>query len=518
MQIVWFKRDLRAARHAALAAAAAHGPVLGLYVREPSLWSAPDASARQWGFVRESLQSLRAELAALGVPLLVTTAELLPVLTRLHAGIGIAGLWAHEETGNAQSYARDIAVAGWCREQGIAFRECRQFGVIRGLRGRRHHDWAGAWERFMAAPLPATMPAQDAPVLPALGLPAAPLAWREPDIAGRQPGGRAAGLAALDDFLSRRVPAYRRGMSSPLTAGSACSRLSPYLAWGCLSMAEVDQATGAAIAGEEALPPPLRTPGRLASLRAFRERLAWHCHFIQKLETAPELEMHNMHRGFDGLREDAFRADWCAAWARGETGWPLVDACMKSLIATGWLNFRMRAMLMSVAAYPLWLHWREPAQVLARLFTDYEPGIHYAQAQMQSGVTGINAMRVYHPTKQARDQDPDGHFIRHWLPALAAVPASFLAEPWRMPRPLQEKCGMVLGRDYPEPLTDLDSALRTAKARMAERRAALAGSAETRRVLDRLGSRRRSRADRAAASPGPRRQSPALPPQLSLEW
>ncbi|MDP2226936.1 MAG: deoxyribodipyrimidine photo-lyase/cryptochrome family protein [Moraxellaceae bacterium] len=513
VQIVWFKRDLRAARHAALAVAATHGPVLGLYVREPSVWCAPDASARQWGFVRESLQELRAALAALGVPLLVTTAELLPVLRQLHDNIGIGGLWAHEETGNALTFARDVAVAGWCREQGIAFRECRQYGVIRGLTGRRHRRWAGEWERFMATPLPATMAAQVAQERPSLDLPAQSLHWREPDIAGRQPGGRRAGLTALTDFLGARVPTYRRGMSSPLSAAQACSRLSPYIAWGCLSLAEVDQATCAAIDTEAALPTPLRTTGRLASLRAFRERLAWHCHFIQKLETEPSLEFRNMHSGYDGLREGEFRADVCGAWARGETGWPLVDACMKSLTATGWLNFRMRAMLMSVAAYPLWLHWREPALVLARLFTDYEPGIHFAQAQMQSGVTGINAMRVYHPTKQARDQDPDGVFIRRWLPALANVPASFLAEPWRMPRPLQQKCGVVLGRDYPEPLTDLDTALRCSKTRMAERRASLAGSAETRRVVERLASRRR--ADHTASRARPRDGNPA--PQLNLE-
>ncbi|HEX4869794.1 MAG TPA: deoxyribodipyrimidine photo-lyase/cryptochrome family protein, partial [Moraxellaceae bacterium] len=491
VQIVWFKRDLRAARHAPLAAAAARGPVLGLYVREPSVWTAPDASARQWGFVRESLRELKAELAARGVPLLVCTAELPAVLAALQASPGIAALWAHQETGTALTYRRDLAVAAWCREQGIPFHELRQHGVIRGLRSRRGLDWAGAWERAMAAPLPPDLPPRPLPVLPLPDLPEAALAWRDADIDARQPGGRREGVALLRSFLDARVAGYRRGMSSPLTATGACSRLSPHLAWGTLAHAEVVQAVQAAIAAEEALPPPLRTPLRLASLRAFLERLAWHCHFIQKLETEPALEFHNMHRGFDGLREAGFNAAHFAAWCRGETGWPMVDACMRQLTATGWLNFRMRSMLMSAAAYPLWLHWREPALHLARLFVDYEPGIHYPQAQMQSGVTGINTMRVYHPSRQQRDQDPAGHYLRTWLPVFAGVPDSFLAEPWRMPRPLQQRCGLVLDRDYPAPVTDLDTALRAAKARMATRRSALAGSPETARVLDRLASRRR---------------------------
>lgn len=511
VQIVWFKRDLRAARHAPLAAAAARGPVLGLYVREPSVWSAPDASARQWGFVRESLRELKSALAEKGVPLLVCSAEMPVVLAALQASPGIAALWAHQETGNALTFRRDLAVADWCRDRGIPFHECRQHGVIRGLRGRRGVDWAGAWERAMAAPLPTDLRHRPLPEWPLPELPSAPLTWSDPDIAARQRGGRREGLALLRSFLDERVAGYRRGMSSPLSAASACSRLSPHLAWGTLAHAEVVQAVQGAITAEEELPPPARAPLRLASLRAFLERLAWHCHFIQKLETEPSLEFTNMHRGFDGLREEEFNRARFEAWCRGETGWPLVDACMRQLAATGWLNFRMRSMLMSAAAYPLWLHWREPALHLARLFVDYEPGIHFPQVQMQSGVTGINTMRVYHPSRQQRDQDPAGHYIRTWLPAFAGVPDSFLAEPWRMPRPLQERCGLVLDRDYPAPVVPLDHALRQSKDRMATRRAALAGSSETTRVLDRRASRRRRHGGQMSARPAP------AAPQLALE-
>jgi deoxyribodipyrimidine photo-lyase len=132
----------------------------------------------------------------------------------------------------------------------------------------------------------------------------------------------------------------------------------------------------------------------------------------------------------------------------------MIDACMRMLGTVGWINFRMRAMLMSFASYQLWLHWREPALHLAREFLDYEPGIHYPQAQMQSGVTGINTIRIYNPIKQARDQDPDGIFVKQWLPELARVPVEYIFEPWTMPVTLQAHLGITIGLDYPKPIVD----------------------------------------------------------------
>ena len=103
---------------------------------------------------------------------------------------------------------------------------------------------------------------------------------------------------------------------------------------------------------------------------------------------------------------------------------------MRSLIHTGWLNFRMRAMLVSFSSYHLWLHWRLPATYLASLFVDFEPGIHFSQMQMQSGTTGINSIRIYNPVKQSRDHDPDGIFINKWVPELSHLAPSEIHEPW----------------------------------------------------------------------------------------
>jgi deoxyribodipyrimidine photo-lyase len=220
----------------------------------------------------------------------------------------------------------------------------------------------------------------------------------------------------LKSFLGGRGRGYRRGLSSPNTAPDTCSRLSAHLAFGSLSMRTVHQASERAIT--------LTDDRTLASnLRAFTGRLRWHCHFMQKLEDEPSIEWRNFARSYDGLRpgdegvpmrpDDEARLE---AWKAGRTGFPMVDACMRALNATGWINFRMRAMLVSFAAYQLWLHWRLPGLHLAQQFLDYEPGIHWSQMQMQSGTTGINTLRMYSPAKQMADHDPDGVFVRRWVP------------------------------------------------------------------------------------------------------
>jgi deoxyribodipyrimidine photo-lyase len=487
LSLVWFKRDLRIHDHPALALAAEQGAVLPVYIVEPDLWAQPDASARQWDFVAQSVEGLRADLAALGQPLIIRTGDAVEVLARLHGRFGFDQIVAHEETGNAWTYARDRRVAAWARGRDLPLIEVPQCGVVRRL---GHRDgWAARRDAFMAEPMSAP-PALKPVVEGTGGMPAArQLGLADDRCAFRQHGGRALAEQALQGFLEARGHKYRFAMSSPLSAERACSRLSPYLAWGVLSVREVAGATVAAKA---------RWRGHSdwsASLRSFEGRLAWRDHFIQKLEDEPMLETRAMHSAMEGLHPPEPDAQRLAAWAQGETGLPFVDACMRYLHATGWLNFRMRAMLMSVASYHLWLDWRATGAVLARLFTDYEPGIHWPQVQMQSGTTGINTLRIYNPVKQGLDQDPTGAFIRRWLPELAAVPDAFVHEPWRWPEARQ-----VLGSRYPEPIVDPASAARAAREAVWARRRAAGFRERAAQVFDRHGSRKTP----APRSPRPR--------------
>ncbi|WP_051212247.1 FAD-binding domain-containing protein [Rubritepida flocculans] len=478
IEVVWFKRDLRVEDHAALCAA--RGRVLCLHVIEPAFWRGEDASPRQWRFARAALADLRARLAALGLPLVVRVGEAVEVLADLHARHGIAALHSHEETGNLWTYARDRAVGRFCRAHGIPWREQPQPGVIRRLADRDH--WAARVAAQMDAP-PLAPPRGLIPCTeePEGEIPEEPCAWNPADgLARPQPAGRAAALGLLESFLAGRGSEYRRGMSSPLTAGRVCSRLSPHLAFGSLSLREAVRRVREGLAALEAMEARARPipPGAAQSLLS---RLHWRAHFMQKLESEPALEIRAAHPAAEAARRPTAPDDArLRAWAEGRTGWPFLDACMRALIAEGWITFRMRAMLQAVASHHLALDWRASGLVLARRFTDYEPGIHWPQVQMQSAATGINAPRLYNPIKQGLDHDPEGRFIARWIPELAPLPPVLRHMPWKGEPGL-----------YPPPLLDAAEAARAARARLAAQRAAPGFEAAARAVFARHGSRQR---------------------------
>ena len=513
-RVVWFKRDLRLHDHAALCHAARQGPVMCLYIVETEQWTQPDAALQHFEFVRESLKTLHHDLQALGGSLQVRSGPAVQVLAALHAQAPFAELVSHQETGNAWSYERDLQVGARCRSIGLPWTELPQFGVVRRLKSR--NTWQARWEAHMAAPqaiLPEVRffhpPEHRGPdrMTPPAGLQHNP--------SQRQRGGRRLALETLHSFLDVRAQGYRGGISSPLSSPTACSRLSAYLSWGCISMREVVQATRATL---DALPP--QAGRHRAGLAGFISRLYWHCHFIQKLESEPEIEWRNMHPGYDGLREDGWNGTHFAALTSARTGWPMVDACVVMLHETGWLNFRMRAMLVSVAAYPLWLDWRPVGQWLATQFLDYEPGIHWSQLQMQSGTTGINTTRVYNPIKQAQDHDPKGIFVRRWLPHMRRVPDTWLFEPWRMPPEVQRHCGLTVGTrpdaDIPMPVVDLAEATRQAKAALHARRAEPEVQAGKKAIVDKHASRRLSDSLQRKRQGTRRKSTAAAPPNSQL--
>jgi deoxyribodipyrimidine photo-lyase len=492
MNVVWLKRDLRTGDHRPLFDACARGEVLVLYVVEPEWLAQPETDPSHVAFLSQGLAELREELRRLGGELVIRMGSLPGVFDTLHRERPITALFSHEETGNDVSYARDKRVAHFCREKGIPWHEFPQTGVVRRLSAR--DGWAQRWEARMRAPVlpaPRAIPALRWAGMDPGAIPdEATLGLERSNKPEAQSGGVHAAEATLASFLELRGHDYARAMSSPVTAWEGCSRLSVALAHGHLSMKQVAHAVEArrrALAAD-------RSPeaGRWrTSLRAFDARLRWHCHFMQKLESEPAIEFRNFNRALDGLREGDFREDRFTAWARGETGYPMVDACMRALLATGWINFRMRAMLVSFASYDLWLHWRRTGLHLARHFLDFEPGIHWSQVQMQSGTTGINTLRIYSPTKQVMDHDPTGVFIRRWVPALERVPAGFLAEPWTMPPLIQQAVGCVIGRDYPAPVVDHRRAVAEARQKLAALRRTPEAREQAAAVLQRHGSRKR---------------------------
>jgi deoxyribodipyrimidine photo-lyase len=433
LDVVWFKRDLRVHDHAPLLRACARGnPVLPLYIYEPDLWAQPELSGRQFDFLQDCLDDLDLALRKRGAYLFRRVGDAIETLAKLHREQGIAAIHAHEETGLMWTYVRDKAVRAWARKQGIPVYEHRQHGVWRGPSTR--NGWASRWDKMMGLP---PLPAPDAIKMAELLSEDVPtsidLGMAQDQCAQRQIGGRRAGIEALGSFLQTRGRFYRKAMSSPAEGAQACSRISAHLAFGALSMREALQtAQRAQIRHSQE-----GDADYCASIQSFIARLHWHCHFMQKLEDQPEIEFENFHPSYQNLRPIGPDHDARAlAWIEGRTGFPFVDACMRSLAATGWLNFRMRAMVMSFSSYHLWQDWRRPAQLLARQFTDFEPSIHFSQVQMQSGTTGINTARIYNPIKQSTDQDPDGAFIRTWVPELAHLPTPLVHQPWLAPTDL----------------------------------------------------------------------------------
>lgn len=483
IQVVWFKRDLRILDHEPLSEAARAGPVIPLYVFETDVWDSPDMSPRHRWWVSESVKELRYNLEERGQPLIVRSGEITEVLDELVSTFGAFKLWSHEETGNGQTFERDKRVAAWCARNSVEWRECLQFGVVRRLKDRDR--WAARWEAFMARPL-ASPPAR----LEEVELPLGEIPECPPDGDARlfQLPGEWAAIDCLRTFLDERGEMYSRAISSPERAALHGSRLSPYLAWGNISLRTVVQRTRLRRERLKAAPLSERR-GWLRALSAFESRLHWHCHFIQKLESEPSIEHSCFVSTFDQMREPFFNQEFLEAWSEGKTGYPFVDACMRSLKATGWINFRMRAMLTSFAAYDLFLDWRKFSHYLARLFVDYEPGIHYSQLQMQSGTTGINTLRIYDPVKQGYDHDASGTFIRRWVPELSALPQELIHEPWKITPLDQQQYGIELGVTYPHRVVDHLQAIKKAKEVMATYRKKPETRDEASAVLKKHGSR-----------------------------
>jgi deoxyribodipyrimidine photo-lyase len=436
INVFWFKRDLRLLDNEGLQDAINSGlPLLLLYVMEPSLEKNPHYHKRHHNFITQSLLALNKELKQFDTQVYVYKEEVITVLERIAAGMNINTLFSMQETGIDATYMRDKVVKKWCVSQRIIWKEHINNGVTRGISNR--NNWRKTWTSYMMRPI-RSFEATPACFTPAENIELTQEVLEPKKLDGIQAGGTKTGLAYLDSFLKQRHKKYQQSISKPEAARTHCGRVSPYIAWGNLSIRYVWQrAKQAKAQGASGF-----------QLNAFTSRLRWQAHFIQKFEMETRMEFESVNTGFRQLKKEV-NTEYINAWKTGTTGYPLVDASMRCVVKTGYLNFRMRALVVSFFTHHLWQPWQMGVVFLGKQFLDFEPGIHYPQFQMQAGETGINMLRIYNPTKNALEHDKEGAFIRKWVPELAKLPTPFVLEPWSMTALEQEAYGCVLGKDYP---------------------------------------------------------------------
>eukprot|EP00466_Bigelowiella_natans_P003693 jgi/Bigna1/45378/e_gw1.120.12.1 len=478
--MVWLRRDVRLCDHEPLHSAlegikqGKFKYVMLIYVYEPDITRSHDFSSSQLKFINDGLMEFNDKVRALGGCLVTQHGELPQIFetlnpTPFHGKYNLKCIMAHWETGNRVALERTKRVESWAAKHRVTIKWFNHTGVFRELKTR--DGWAAKWKRLMERPClpPPSRRASSA------GAPA--FLWEE-DLGidrDRKPEAMGGGESRAQELLrtfteGKRSVGYGKNVSSPNTAWEGCSRLSPYLTWGHISLKTVYKAIKL-LRMRLSAGPKVKGSTWPRDLVAFEARLRWRSHFMQKLEDEPEIEYENMCRAYDVLRKESYSISGADvevrhkfdAWCSGRTGYPMVDAVMRCLHNGGWVNFRMRAMLVSFASYNLWLDWRPTSRFLSKHFLDYEPGIHYPQFQMQSGTTGINSLRIYNPVKQAKDHDKDGVFVRRYVTELADVPKKYIFEPWKMPASVQEEVACIIGKDYPKPIVDHSEAYKFAR-------------------------------------------------------
>ena len=453
INVVWFKRDLRLQDNEAIFNALNSGKkTLFLYVLENSLVDDPHYDERHWNFIKQSITDLNEDLAKYNTKILFVQTEVITAFNQLQNYFKIDNVFSHQETGLLITYKRDKDFLRYCRNNNINWIENNNNAVLRGLLNRE--DWFEKWDKYMASPqinidysladfinLDIIKDLEKGFVIPEL--------QTKPSKRFQIGGTKMAWKYAIS-FFEKRHKQYMFHISKPALARESSSRLSPYISWGNVSIRQIFQKTL-----------EYKNNGNKRHLGAFISRLRWQAHFIQKFEMEHTMENASVNKGYQKLKKN-ISLKYQKAWKEGNTGFPLVDANMRCLVETGYLNFRMRSLLVSFFTHILWQPWQASSQHLSKQFLDFEPGIHFPQLQMQAGETGINNLRIYNPIKNSLEHDADATFIKKWVPELAKLPTPFIHEPYLMTPLDQQFNNFKLGDDYPYPIVELKSARKKA--------------------------------------------------------
>ena len=456
--ILWLRQDLRLGDHPALAAACASGrPLLPVYIRDDAAagrWA--DGGATRW-WLHGSLERLDASLRQLGSRLTLRSGDSLKVLAGLVRETGAGAIyWSRSyEPGEA---AREERV----RSQLGDAAELRRFGgrllfepeSIRTVTNRPFQVFTPFWKNCLAAPAPelpiaaperirapAAWPASDA--LPDWGLVPAGPDWSGGLRDAFTPGEGAA-MDQLAVFLDEAIGKYRGARDRPDIAGT--SRLSPHLHFGEISPRQVWHAVQASVAAGTA---PEGEGG------GFLRELGWR-------EFSAHLLFHWPRLPDEPLRPEFADFPWAPepvqfnAWCRGRTGYPLIDAGMRELWTTGWMHNRVRMIVASFLVKDLLVPWQDGEAWFWDTLVDADLASNAASWQWVAGCGADAApyFRVFNPVLQARKFDPEGRYVRRWVPELARLPDMHLHAPWEAPAEVLRAAGVVLGRDYPEPVVD----------------------------------------------------------------
>ncbi len=483
INIVWLKRDLRIHDHAPFASVEALSEAYRIiYIFESSLLTYPDTSLRHLQFIYHSIVEMNRLLKPYSREVELFYGEAIEVFTYLIKNESLKTILSHQESGIQLTWNRDKQVKKLFQQHEIRWIEYQRDGIKRGRENR--NKWDKEWFEVMTQPIIQNKYSMNqlSPLNHPFSLPKDFKDKLETYPKTYQPAGERFAWRYLRSFIENRGLQYHKFLSKPTESRTSCARISPYLSWGNLSIRQVYQFVSNH---------PNAKPFQFA-IKTFKSRLIWHCHFIQKFEMECRYETECINKGYESMTYTD-NEDFIQAWKTGQTGFPLVDACMRCLQATGWVNFRMRAMLVSFFCHHLDQDWRKGHYHLARLFLDYEPGIHYPQWQMQAGTTGINTVRIYNPLKQSQEHDPKGIFIKKWIPELQKVPTEFIHEPWTMPPMLQQMDGVEIGKDYPKPIIDLKAAYQKGRDKIWGYRKRPEVIAEKQRILNQHVGRNRSK-------------------------